>query len=268
MTEGFPKIYKNRFPFRIGTTSFIYPDHYAANVQKLGPFFDEIELLFFESRYADSLPSRAVIRELQDLAVEYGITYNTHLPVDVFLGDADTARRTRAVDTIQRFMDRTRPLEPTTSTLHLVKPEAIQNETDIQHWQDALSRSMESLTGKEIHGSRISIENLLYPMDLVESVIRKCQLSVCLDIGHMILSGQDIKNTFQTWKDRTAIVHLHGVSGGTDHHSLDQLASRYLTQVLAELRDFTGTVSLEVFSFINLHRSITFLEDAWDRKCS
>ena len=268
MADALSKVYKKKFPFRIGTTSFIYPDHYAANVQKIAPFFDEIELLFFESRYPDSLPSQAVIRELQGLAAEHGVTYNIHLPSDVSLGDADTARRNHAVETIRRFMDRTRPLDPTTSTLHLVKPEDVQTGTELRHWQDALCRSMESLISKEIRGSRISIETLLYPMDQIESVIREFQLSICLDIGHMILSGQDIGKTFDTWKDRTAIVHLHGVSGETDHHSLDRLASHHMAQVLAELRHFTGTVSLEVFSLINLYRSITFLEEAWDKYCN
>jgi hypothetical protein len=35
--------------FRLGTTSFIVPDHIIPNVMKLGYFFDEIELLVFES---------------------------------------------------------------------------------------------------------------------------------------------------------------------------------------------------------------------------
>ena len=55
----------------MGTTSFIYPDHYARNVQLIGPFFDEIELLFFESRFEDSLPSRKDIQELKDLSAQH-----------------------------------------------------------------------------------------------------------------------------------------------------------------------------------------------------
>ena len=43
--------------FKLGTTSFIFPDHIIPNVRKLGAFFDEIELLVFESQPEDVLPS-------------------------------------------------------------------------------------------------------------------------------------------------------------------------------------------------------------------
>jgi len=42
-----PKSYKHAYPFKLGTTSFIYPDGYVPNVKMLGPYMDEIELLFF-----------------------------------------------------------------------------------------------------------------------------------------------------------------------------------------------------------------------------
>ena len=54
------KSYKGLFPFKICTTSFIYPDHYIPNVKMLGPFVDEIELLVFESSTAASVLSNAV----------------------------------------------------------------------------------------------------------------------------------------------------------------------------------------------------------------
>ena len=57
-------------PFRLGTTSFIYPDHIIPNVQKIGRFFDEIELLVFESSPKGVLPSREEIRVLEQLSGE------------------------------------------------------------------------------------------------------------------------------------------------------------------------------------------------------
>ena len=45
--------YKGQYPFRLGTTSFIYPAGYADNVTLIGPCVDEIELLFFESLGSD-----------------------------------------------------------------------------------------------------------------------------------------------------------------------------------------------------------------------
>ncbi|RLB86435.1 MAG: sugar phosphate isomerase/epimerase, partial [Deltaproteobacteria bacterium] len=60
-------------PFRLGTTSFIYPDHLLPNVRQIGPFFDEIELLVFESQSKGVLPSRADIRELGQLSEDLGL---------------------------------------------------------------------------------------------------------------------------------------------------------------------------------------------------
>ena len=61
MTELLDTVYKGRYPFRLAATSFVYPADYDVNVARLGRFVDEIELLFFEIRNADSLPSPALI---------------------------------------------------------------------------------------------------------------------------------------------------------------------------------------------------------------
>ena len=85
MYPALPKSYKGLYQFRLGTTSFIYPDHYLPNVKMLGPYLNEIELLLFESAY-DSLPSKHEIKELSILAEEFDITYDIHLPIDISLG--------------------------------------------------------------------------------------------------------------------------------------------------------------------------------------
>lgn len=51
------KSHKGTFPFRLGTTSFIYPDNYETNVRLLAPYLDEIELLFLEGD-PESLPKK------------------------------------------------------------------------------------------------------------------------------------------------------------------------------------------------------------------
>ncbi|HAR34621.1 MAG TPA: sugar phosphate isomerase, partial [Desulfobacter sp.] len=65
-------------PFRLGTTSFIYPDHIIPNVKKIGAFFDEIELLVFESKPKE-IPSPDDVKELAGLSRDLNLTYNVHL---------------------------------------------------------------------------------------------------------------------------------------------------------------------------------------------
>ena len=71
-----PRSLKNCHPFRLGTTSFIYPAGYAENVKLLGPYIDAVEVLAFESRWPDSLPSEADIAELVRLGEEHDLCYN------------------------------------------------------------------------------------------------------------------------------------------------------------------------------------------------
>jgi len=97
------KSYKTRFPFRIATTSYIYPDNILPNVQALAPYLDEIELILFESS-KESLPSDADINTLSVIGQEETLTYNVHLPLDCYLGDIDQQVRENAVATIQKII--------------------------------------------------------------------------------------------------------------------------------------------------------------------
>jgi len=83
-------------PFKLGTTSFIFPDHIIPNVKKLGPFFDEIELLIFESQPAFVLPSKDEIKELLYLSQKHDLTYNIHLPIDVSLTCESLEKKTES----------------------------------------------------------------------------------------------------------------------------------------------------------------------------
>ena len=48
--SSLPKSYKKMFPFKLATTSYIYPDHIIPNVTTFAPFLDEMELVLFERR--------------------------------------------------------------------------------------------------------------------------------------------------------------------------------------------------------------------------
>ena len=113
-----PKSYKGAYPFKLGTTSFIYKDGYVPNVKMLGPFIDEIELLLFESK-PGSLIKKTEIDELSLLSKEFDLTYNIHLPTDIFFGNSNPSVRQLAVETTLGVLDLISPLFPLTCTLHL-----------------------------------------------------------------------------------------------------------------------------------------------------
>jgi len=253
--------------FKLGTTSFIFPDHIIPNVKKLGPFFDEIELLVFESRPLEVLPSQNDVRELLNLSQEHDLTYNIHLPTDISLTHESLSKRQKARDTILAVIDLFTPLNPTTYTLHIDMPSDIKkdigNKKKLKNWIKQTRQSLGDLLSDISNPGIISIETLDYPFSCLETLVEEFKLSVCIDAGHQIKYGHNLLETYEKHKLRTPIIHLHGVEFSKqnikDHTALDNLPEKYFRQVQTILKDFTGVVSLEVFNLENLNRSLAAL---------
>ncbi len=264
--QGYPsltKSYKGIYPFKICTTSFIYPDDYVPNVTMLGPYMDEIELLLFESRGRDALPSRTVIADLGRLAGEFDLSYNVHLPTDICLSDRDPARQQRAVETMARVMERVHPLSPSAQILHVPYIEASFKEPDVKNWRDRVYKNLEKLVTAADNSKTIAIETLDYPLELVEDIVLDLDLMICLDLGHLMVYDYDLIGVFNKYSRKTSVLHLHGVENDRDHRTLNRLSEKLASNVLRILRRFTGVVSLEVFSFENLKSSLEFIENHW-----
>lgn len=253
--------FKQRFPFRLSVPSFIYPADYATNVQRLGAFVDEIELLLFESS-AESLPSTEEIDRLAALALEMHISYNVHLPIDLDVGGPDPESRHQAIERLAAVLALVRPLSPSTHTLHLAYNEKDHGPTSIAQWQArTLSAMAALLRDAAIPPGQISIETLDYPPVWFAPLVRQLDLAVCLDAGHIVRHGLDLQSTLALFDQRITICHLHGVDGDQDHLCLDKLAPEPRKILRRFLQSFKGSVSLEVFAFDRLRDSLDCLAD-------
>ncbi len=257
------KSYKGSFPFKICTTSFIYPDHYIPNVKMLGPYLDEIELLLFESRGPDALPSRTVITELRRLAAEFDLSYNVHLPTDISICDRDPARQQQAVETMIRVMELVRPLKASALILHVPFDEKSYDESIVANWRDRVYKNLEILLSVVENKNIIAVETLDYPLDLLEDILADLDLAICLDLGHLMVYDYDLLEVFNKYGFKTSVLHLHGVENDRDHMALDRLSENLASSVLQVLKRFTGVVSLEVFSFDDLISSLNYIENRW-----
>lgn len=264
MYPSIKKSYKGLFPFRLGTTSFIYADNYVPNVEMLGPYLEDIELLLFESTYTDALPTRKVIAELCALAKEFDLTYNIHLPTDISISSRNPYEQKRAVDTILAIMDLTDLLAPSTLTLHVPFNEDSFKDEEVKIWQERVINNLEKVLAGGIQSRLISIENLDYPFEMVEKIISDLDLSICLDLGHLIVHNDDIQAFYNRNTNKTTIIHLYGVDKQHYHKGLNQLPQKFMEPILGILKAFKGSVSLEVFSFDHLDASLKFLERAWN----
>ncbi len=251
-------------PFRLATTSYIIPDRIVPNVKFLSPFFDEIELVLFESQGEDNFPDKGEVESLREISLREGINYNIHLPIDLSLGDEEKEVRERAIYIISRIIDQTLPLKPTFYTLHLdLKNKEGRNHEDIKAWKARLIESLKRITEAEIRGSQISIETLDYPFEWIEDILNNFGFSVCLDVGHIILNKHNLREYLDRYLSKTTIFHLHGCENRVDHLSIDRLSEKQLTLILSYLKDYSGIVSLEVFSIKDLIRSLSVLEEKW-----
>jgi len=247
---------KKQFAFPVACPSFVYRAGYMENVRRLAPFVDEIQLLFFESRSADSRPSRSLIQELVRLGREGDITYNVHLPSDIHPGHRDIDERRRAAAVLTDLMARCDPLNPTTFTLHLNRDASEVNDA---RWLEDTVGTLKAVLSGGASGRRISVENTDYDFDLAAPVVEELDLSVCMDMGHLMARGKALAPFFDRWQDRITIVHLHGVAGTADHLPLDRLSPAHMSAVLTLLNRFSGVVSLEVYSVDALNASIAHL---------
>jgi sugar phosphate isomerase/epimerase len=263
MYPSLSKSYKGVFPFNIGTTSFIYPDDYVPNVKMLGPYLENIELLLFESNTTDALPSKQVIGELANLAKDFNLAYNVHLPTDISISSRDPQQQRIAVEVISRVAERVAPLSPTTLTLHLPYNDDSLDEDNVKSWQERVANNMAKILVNGTPGHLISVENLDYPFEILVPLITELDLTICLDCGHLILHGDDIEKFFNTYAAKTAIIHLYGVQDNHFHGALDQLSEKSMISITRLLAKFNGMVSLEVFSHAHLEASLKFLEKYW-----
>jgi sugar phosphate isomerase/epimerase len=248
---------KGRCPFRLGTTSYILPDAIVPNVRFTGPFVDEVELVLFESRFADNLPTPKVIEELHGLAREYDLSYNVHLPTDVFLGHPDAGMRRQACDTILRFYGRTLPLRPTLYVLHLENnPPEDTRHVHTSAWQDNLRSSLAYLLERGMERNLLGIENIAYPFLWIYPLIRELNLRICLDVGHLLVQQEELRTYIEAYGEEIAMLHLHGAAGKKDHRSLQEIPSHDWHIISNFLINYRGGVSLEVFSREDLTTSL------------
>lgn len=260
-SDTYPRLsrsYRDRFAFRLATTSFIYPDRILTNVQALAPFFDEIEILLFEK---NTPPSSEEILQVKAAIEASKTTVNVHLPLDIDLGASDAGSRRRDAALTRLRIEETLAWRPTTYCLHIGQAPKDPDRAAVEKWRRRAADSVGELLRAPVAPRRFTVETLDYPFSWVESLVEEFDLSVCADLGHLFVHGFDPLALFERLAPRIEVIHLHGVSGGRDHLPLDRMDPCFLPATRSILQSFGGVVSLEGFSFDFLEKSTLFLED-------
>lgn len=251
---------KSRFHFRIGTTSYIIPDDILTNVRFLSRFVNDIELVLFESHELSYLPDKRTIESLGKIAAGDDISYTIHLPLDIRLGDSDQTERKRSVEKCLRVMERTNPLNPFAYILHCNKCGI----EPIDAWKANTENSINALFRDGLFPDKICIETLDYPFELIEPLVEDNNLSICLDVGHILLYHQPLPEYLTRYLKRSRVIHLHGVADGKDHQSISEIDIRSLYMLFSLLDSDKAqqrVVTLEVFNKEFLEKSLSYIEE-------
>jgi len=257
---------KNRFPFRIGCTSYVYPDRIVPNVEKMSPVVDDIALVLYESAHAANIPGTAEIEELRRLARQFGVSYTVHFPIDLKAGSADAADRKRFLDTVLGIIDITSPLKPLGYALHLEGIERGAGQEQRKAWENRCEEICGGIA-KRMNGraSSICVENLSYPQQWHEPLITRFGFGHCLDIGHLRLYEPGWRDLLAPCVQAAGIIHLHGVCDGKDHSSLreDNECDVGFTLETIRAARFCGCLTLEVFGADDTFSSLEVVSKLW-----
>jgi sugar phosphate isomerase/epimerase len=253
---------KNKYPFLLGTTSYIIPDDILPNARMLAPIVDDIELVLFESREASNLPLHDTITELADLGKKYSISYTVHLPTDNKAGAADPMERTSFYDAAMKVIERCLPLSPTAWITHFEGIHTMANDSEINLWTQRSRSVIEKLCCSVDDPASIAIENLGYPWHWHNELAVQNKTSLCCDVGHLWLYFPDCwQEHLHAMLPKTRVIHLHGVCDSKDHLSLALGNKSLLDKFLNTLTDsnYCGVVTLEIFSEKDFYESIDVL---------
>jgi adenosylcobalamin phosphodiesterase len=238
------RVKNSMFPFRLGTTCFIYQDDLVSNARQLADTADDIEIILYDTeKWGTNFPSAQQVTDLAAIAQSNELTYTLHLPLDLKLGDA------RAFDQARRAIDVTRILNPFGYVMHL-DGRGVSQET-CSDWQADALQGLAQLTEWVGDAARICVENVEgWNPDFMRDVVSQAGVSRCIDIGHLWKEGCDPLPHLAENLVRTRVIHLHGLIERRDHNSLEQMPDVQLLPIFEMLlkHEYRGVITLEVFS--------------------
>ncbi len=214
---------------------------------------DDVELVLFESGAVSNLPSETDVQHMAAIAGQHKLTYTVHLPLDAQLGAAEEKERRESVQKCRRVMELTLPLTPLGWVVHLHGDYRSEPPSrNMTLWREQCRQSLRELTETARDPQLLCVETLAYDFSHLSGIIEDTQVSVCLDIGHLLVGNRSVEAHLDAWLHRTRVVHVHGVrDNGKDHCDMRYLPAGLLEDLaerLAALPDGSRrVVTMEVF---------------------
>jgi len=246
----------SRIPYPIGTTSNIEKSDILGNVEYLKDQFDDIELTLFESRDNSCYPPKFIIRDLATIAKESNLSYTIHLPYDVNIGSLDTEEREIAMNNYLKMIERVEPLPIHGYVIHLVYDES-NRERSLFY----IKKGMEELIERShVPSNAFCVETLFQPFDDLLNIVKDLNLSVTLDIGHLVKNDFYSDSLISTLLPFTRIIHFHGCTESEENGKRKRRAHQ---SIVTYSRDFLENLYLILYK--NSYLPIVFTIEVFDK---
>ncbi|MCJ7623979.1 MAG: sugar phosphate isomerase/epimerase [Anaerolineaceae bacterium] len=222
--------------------------------------------LFFPNSFSEE-----TISHLAKLKKDSGISYSVHLPLwSVEPSTPLTAVRAGSVQAVVECINATQHLKPEMYVLHatgalaaefyqMSLPDAVKSMI-LRLFQRCAAESIKEVLAKTgIEGRKLAIETIEFPFDMTLELADELDLSICLDIGHVLTGFSGPIELFEALEfciPRLGEVHLHdapwqgserNIGYGKDHQTLGT-GDLDVARMLKRLEDvnFSGPVIFEL----------------------
>jgi sugar phosphate isomerase/epimerase len=131
-------------------------------------------------------------------------------------------------------------------------------------WTRRALDSLEELLGAVTESATVLVENINYAPSFLEAFIDEKRCGLCLDLGHLMLGGENVIDRMLRYLPVTSEIHLHGVQGQCDHVSVALLPAELVRECMRCLKrqSYSGLLNLEVFSPDDLTTSLDCIKKA------
>jgi sugar phosphate isomerase/epimerase len=244
----------------------------AENVRLLAEHVDHIEILLFHTPSLHNIPGPKKIRALREIGKQKEVTYTVHLPDSLEIAATDSSRRKESLRLAREICIRLEALDPKHYVLHIPftaptlvpVPGLYFHTANEQNWNGWTKRGLESLEVLEEgigQDNKLLVENINYSPSFLEPFWEQGLCTLCLDIGHLMLGGEDVTEVMKRYLNVTGAIHLHGVQGCDEHLSLSILPENVVQGWLRYLKmvSYQGLIVLEVFNPEDLEESMDLL---------
>jgi len=206
----------------LNPASIIDPVKYVKHALKSG--FKNFEITYDISTMVPGIFDEIKIRELNELKNKHDLSYSVHLPLwSVELACPHPYIRNAGINLTIDAIKAMEVLEPETYILHATGALAAEFlRMELPPFVDGfiarymLKYSIEAieqiLASTRISSRKLAIECIEFPFDIMDYMIKKMDLSICMDVGHIIagFSGNISNERFiNKYYDRISEIHLH-----------------------------------------------------------